>query len=155
MMTDPLYYPSTYEWDTSLVRLERFLLENSTPDDVFLTGDETGEWIAALTGRRVYKVDDLLPRAEARSRRQTIRRLFVSDDGNEMRNAMEAAAAEWLVLDPELREIYWEFDENALEGSGSFQKVHDIGDRYSIYRLAGDTLESRYNQGYSSSARQR
>ena len=43
--------------------------------------------------------------------------------------------ADILVLDPSLREVYWEFDETLLETSGLFKKAHQIGDRYAIYRV--------------------
>ncbi len=143
LMVDPMYYPSTYEWDHSLVRLERFLVEHAEANDVVLTGDDTGEWIAALTGRRAYKVDSVLDRAEARARRRVLRQLFLSGEPELMRNAMDTAGAAWLVIDPSLREIYWEFDEESLEASGHFEKVHQIGDRYSVYRLTPEPMESR------------
>ena len=143
LMVDPMYYPSTYEWDPSLVRLERFLVEHAEANDVVLTGDDTGEWIAALTGRRAYKVDSVLDRAEARARRRVLRQLFLSGEPELMRNAMDTAGAAWLVIDPSLREIYWEFDEESLEASGHFEKMHQIGDRYSVYRLTPEPMESR------------
>ena len=43
LMVDPMYYPSTHEWDHSLVRLERFLVEHAEASDIVLTGDDTGE----------------------------------------------------------------------------------------------------------------
>ena len=86
LMVDPMYYPSTYEWDHSLVRLERFLVEHAEASDIVLTGDDTGEWIAALTGRRAYKVDSVLDRAEARDRRRVLRQLFLSGEPELMRD---------------------------------------------------------------------
>ena len=116
-MFDPLYYPSTYEWDESVRRLERWMLEQSDPDTVVLTGDETGEWIAALTGRRVVSGVRLLGRDEARQHRRRLRQLFLSSEPSEMHSAFDALGAGILVLDPELREVYWELDERLLESS--------------------------------------
>ena len=99
--------------------------------------------LGALTGRRAYKVDSVLDRAEARARRRVLRQLFLSGEPELMRNAMDTAGAAWLVIDPSLREIYWEFDEESLEASGHFEKVHQIGDRYSVYRLTPEPIESR------------
>ena len=132
-MFDPLYYPSTYEWDESVRRLERWMLEQSDPDTVVLTGDETGEWIAALTGRRVVTGVRVLRRDEARQHRRRLRQLFLSSEPSEMRSALDALGADILVLDPELREVYWELDERLLESSGLVIRAHQIGDRYTIY----------------------
>ena len=135
LMIDPLYYPSLYEWDASLKRLERWLLENTDADEVVLTGDDTGEWIASLTGRRVFKAERVLPRSEERERRRLLRRFFLSGDAETMQAVLEVPRADVLVLDPSLREVYWEFDETRLEASGLFEKAYQIGDRYAIYRV--------------------
>ena len=132
-MFDPLYYPSTYEWDESVRRLERWMLEQSDADTVVLTGDETGEWIAALTGRRVVSGVRVLGRDEARQHRRRLRQLFLSSEPSEMHSAFDALGADILVLDPELREVYWELDERLLESSGLVRRAHQIGDRYTIY----------------------
>ena len=100
-MFDPLYYPSTYEWDESVRRLERWMLEQSDADTVVLTGDETGEWIAALTGRRVVTGVRVLGRDEARQHRRRLRQLFLSSEPSEMHSAFDALGADILVLDPE------------------------------------------------------
>jgi len=134
-MIDPLYYLSLHEWDASIKRLERWLLENTDADDVVLTGDDTGEWIASLTGRRVFKAERVLPRSEERERRTLLRRFFLSGNTKTMRAVLEETGADVLVLDPSLREVYWEFDETMLEASGLFEKAHQIGDRYAIYRV--------------------
>lgn len=132
---DALYYASLQEWDGSVRRLERWLLASTSADEVILTGDDTGEWIAALTGRRVWNAARVLPLEEARARRRQFRRLFLSGEPESIRGVVEATGASVLILDPSLREIYWEFDETLLESSGLFEKVHQIGDRYSIYRF--------------------
>jgi hypothetical protein len=132
---DPLYYSSLQGWDTSVQRLERWMLENTGPDEIVLTGDETGEWIASLTGRRVWNCEKLLSPADAREHRRQLRRLFLSDDPRTMREAIGAIGADVVVLDPALREVYWQLDESLLESSDIFEKVGQIGDRYSIYRV--------------------
>ena len=135
LMIDPLYYPSLYEWDASVRRLERWMLDNTTADEVVLTGDDTGEWVASLTGRRVLKAERVLPRSVERERRRLLRRFFLSGNAETMRAVLEETEADILVLDPSLREVYWEFDETLLETSGLFKKAHQIGDRYAIYRV--------------------
>jgi len=130
---DPLHYPSTYAWDESVRRLERWLLEQTGPNAVVLTGDETGEWVASLTGRRVLSAERVLGRDLARQHRRELRRLFLSGEPEAMRAALDALGADILILDPGLREVYWELDEPLLESSGLFRKVHQIGDRYAIY----------------------
>ena len=60
-----------------------------------------------------------------------------------MRNVMDTAGTAWLVIDSSLREIYWESDEESLEASGHFEKVQQIGDRYSVYRLTPEPIELR------------
>jgi hypothetical protein len=131
---DPLYYSSLQGWSPSVTRLERWVLENTGPDEIVLTGDETGEWIASLTGRRVWSGERLLSSTEARERRRELRRLFLSGRPEVMKEAVEAIGARVIVLDPELRERYWEFDDRQLESSAMFEMVEQIGDRYRIYR---------------------
>ena len=135
-MFDPLYYPSTYEWDESVRRLERWMLEQSDPDTVVLTGDETGEWHRrALTGRRGCE-RSASSGSNATKHDNTaggLRQLFLSSEPSEMRSALDALGADILVLDPELREVYWELDERLLESSGLVRRAHQIGDRYTIY----------------------
>lgn len=135
---DALYYPSLFEWDPSVRRLERWVLDHTRPDEVVLTGDETGEWIASLTGRRVWTGVRVLTREEAIARRRPLHRLFLRGDTESMRKAFQATGASVLVFDPFLREVYWEFDEDLLESSGLFEKQHQIVDRYAIYRFKGD-----------------
>ena len=100
-----------------------------------MTGDDTGEWVASLTGRRVLKAERVLPRSVERERRRLLRRFFLSGNAETMRAVLEETEADILVLDPSLREVYWEFDETLLETSGLFKKAHQIGDRYAIYRV--------------------
>ena len=63
-----------------------------------------------------------------------MRALFLSGDGDAMRDAVSGLGTSVLVLDPELRKVYWDFNSSLLETSGSFRKVHQIGDVFSIYR---------------------
>ena len=135
LQMDPLYYESLQERDPSVERLKRWVLEHTTPDAIVLTGDDTGEWVAALTGRRVWTAERVLSRSESRQRRRKLRRLFTSGEPAEMRAAFETTGASLLVFDHSLREIYWQFDLDELETSGLFDKLHQIGDRYAIYRL--------------------
>ena len=135
LMTNPIYYESFYEWDESLRRLERWVLEHTDADTIVLTGEDTGEWIAALTGRRVWMAERALGREEARKRRRALRGIFLSGDPEVMGEAIETTGASLLVLDPALREVYWERGETTLQSSTMFERVHQIGDRYSIYRV--------------------
>ena len=134
LQIDASYYPSLRRFDPSVERLERWILENTDEDEIVLTGEKTGEWIAALTGRRVLSAPNTLPRAQARELRILLRGLFVSNDAAKMRRMVEELGTGLVVWDRSLRETYWQFDETLLESTGLFRKVHQIGDRYGIYR---------------------
>lgn len=131
---DALYYPSLRPINTSAERLERWVLANTSGHETILTGNDTGEWIAALTGRRVLTAVRVLPRDERRALNRKIRALLLSGDPVKMRRAWVALGATVLVLDPSLSEIYWQLDRTLLESSGLFRKVHQVGDVYVIYR---------------------
>ena len=135
LQMDPLYYESQQDWDTSVQRLEHWVLEHTAPDAIILTGDDTGEWIAALTGRRVWTAERTLSRNESRVRRRELNRLFTSSNPSKMQDAFEATGASLLIFDRSLRKVYWQFDVDKLDTSGLFQKLHQIGDRYAIYGL--------------------
>ncbi|HXV65384.1 MAG TPA: hypothetical protein VEK15_32110 [Vicinamibacteria bacterium] len=136
LRVDPLYYPSfQYPADTSIERLQRWLLAQTDGDEIVLTGNDTGEWVAALTGRRVLSGIRVLPREDRRSFSRELRQLFLSGDPVAMRRAVIQLGFSVIVLDPSLREVYWQLDEAHMEASGVVYKVHQIGDRYSIYRV--------------------
>lgn len=132
--TDAAYYPSLRRFDPSVERLERWVLDNTDVDEIVVTGDETGEWIAALTGRRVLSAPNTLPRDRARELRVQVRRLMTSNDADVMRDASDALGGSVLVWDKSLEETYWEFDKTLLESTGLYRKVHQIGDVYGIYQ---------------------
>ena len=134
LKVDPLYYPSLRPADTAVERLERWVMANTRPDETILTGDLTGEWISALTGRRVLTALRVLPRDERRARNREVRALFLSGDPARMREALRALGATVLVLDASLGDVYWQLDRSFLVSSGLFRKVHQIGDVYAIYR---------------------
>jgi hypothetical protein len=131
---DPLYYPSLQPIDTHVERLEDWVLANTDHNETILTSGSTGEWVAALTGRRVLTADRVLSREERRERLREQRALFLSGDPTRMREATMALGASVLVLDPFLREVYWQLDPALLESSGLYRKIHQIGERYTIYR---------------------
>jgi hypothetical protein len=131
---DAAYYACLQPVDTSVDRLGRWFLNNTEGNERVLTGSETGEWISALTGRRVLYAERALPRDEIRLRRGQRRAVFLSGEVDTMRKATTDLGASVVVLDPELREIFWDFDPTLLETSGLFVKVHQIGDVFSIYR---------------------
>ncbi|HSF14173.1 MAG TPA: hypothetical protein VLK65_01320 [Vicinamibacteria bacterium] len=136
LRVDPLYYPSfQYPVDTSIERLERWLLAHTDGVEIVLTGNDTGEWVAALTGRRVLSGIRVLPREDRRAFSRELRQLFLSGDPGAMRRAVAKLGFSVIVIDPSLREVYWQLDEAQMEASGVVYKVHQIGDRYSIYRL--------------------
>ena len=123
LMIDPLYYPSLYEWDASVRRLERWMLDNTTADEVVLTGDDTGEWVASLTGRRVLKAERVLPRSVERERRRLLRRFFLSGNAETMRRGWRRprpTSSSWTVR---FGKSTWEFDETLLETSGLFKRL--------------------------------
>ena len=134
LQMDEAYYPSLLQPDTSVARLARWLNQNSDPEEVILSGDETSEWVAALSGRRVLSAPNVLNREQARQNRRRQRGLFTTNDRSSMREALEASGAKLVIWDENLRETYLQFDETLLESSGLFRKVHQIGDRYTIYR---------------------
>lgn len=135
LRVDPFYYPSwQYPLDPAVTRLQKWVLEETEPDEVIVSGADSSEWVAALTGRQVLNGVRLLPREDRRALRRRLNALFLSKDPQAMREAVGALGAGVLVLDPSLREEYWQLDPAWLEQSRVFRKVHQIGDRYAIYR---------------------
>jgi hypothetical protein len=132
---DPFYYESTKPLETHVQRLEAWLLANTSAEETVLTGEATGEWIAALAGRRVLAAPGALPRRQLNRHQRRLNTLFKRKDVPAMREALNAADVTVLVWDKELNEIYWDFDERRLETSGLFEKKQQILDHYAIYRV--------------------